>query len=85
MRELATRLTSKGQVTIPQEIRSRLGLKPRDTVVFELEGDAVKIKPARSKVLEGYGAVAPSKRPEDWQEIRAAIEQAIADEAVGEG
>jgi len=41
------RLTSKGQVTIPQEIRERLGLMPRTEVEFEVEGDAVRIRPAR--------------------------------------
>ncbi|MBI2431022.1 MAG: AbrB/MazE/SpoVT family DNA-binding domain-containing protein [Candidatus Levybacteria bacterium] len=84
MRELETRLTQKGQVTIPAEVRSRLGLKPRDRVVFELEDDAVKIKPAASKVLAGYGAVRPRQRPEDWKQVEAEIEQAIAEEAVGE-
>ncbi len=33
-----SRLTQKGQVTIPAEIRARLGLKPRDRVRFEVEG-----------------------------------------------
>jgi AbrB family looped-hinge helix DNA binding protein len=80
MRELETRLTQKGQVTIPVEIRSRLGLKPRDMVCFEIEGDEVKLKPARSKLLEGYGAVSPRKRSENWKRVRAEIEEAVAEE-----
>ena len=32
------RLTSKGQVTIPQEIRERLGLLPQIEVEFEIDG-----------------------------------------------
>ena len=31
---MATRLTSKGQVTIPRAIRERLGVKPGDEVEF---------------------------------------------------
>ena len=31
---MATRLTSKGQVTIPKSIRDRLGVKPGDEVEF---------------------------------------------------
>jgi antitoxin PrlF len=31
---VATRLTSKGQVTIPKSIRERLGVKPGDEVEF---------------------------------------------------
>jgi AbrB family looped-hinge helix DNA binding protein len=41
------RLTSKGQVTIPIEIREQLGLMPNTEVEFEVDGDAVKIRKAR--------------------------------------
>jgi AbrB family looped-hinge helix DNA binding protein len=39
--------TTKGQVTIPQEIRNRLGLLPHTTVEFELAGDHARIRKAR--------------------------------------
>ncbi len=39
-------LTSKGQVTIPQEIRHRLGLRPGTRVVFDVVGDSVRIRRA---------------------------------------
>lgn len=35
-----TRLTSKGQVTIPADIRQKLGVKPGDEVMFvEIDGE----------------------------------------------
>ena len=37
------RLTSKGQVTIPVEIRERLGLVPGTIVDFEVEGETVRM------------------------------------------
>jgi AbrB family looped-hinge helix DNA binding protein len=37
------RITSKGQVTIPIEIRERVGLLPHTEVRFEVEGDTVRI------------------------------------------
>jgi AbrB family looped-hinge helix DNA binding protein len=37
-------ITSKGQVTIPQEIRNRLGLLPQTEVAFELAGDHARIR-----------------------------------------
>ena len=52
------RLTSKGQVTIPQEIRERLGLMPRTEVEFEVEGDAVRIRPARRSRSRGDALIA---------------------------
>lgn len=37
------RITSKGQVTIPQELREQLGLLPNTEVEFEIDGNAVRI------------------------------------------
>jgi AbrB family looped-hinge helix DNA binding protein len=37
------RITSKGQVTIPVEIRERLGLLPHTEVYFEVDGNAARI------------------------------------------
>lgn len=37
-----------GRIALPADIRRSLGLESGDTVLFELEGDEVKIRPARS-------------------------------------
>lgn len=37
------RVTSKGQVTIPQAIRGQLGIQPGSEVAFEVDGEAVRI------------------------------------------
>ena len=37
------RITSKGQVTIPIEIRERVGMLPHTEVLFEVEGNTVRI------------------------------------------
>ena len=37
------RITSKGQVTIPAEIRERAGLLPETEVDFEFDGEVVRI------------------------------------------
>ena len=49
------RITSKGQVTIPVEIRERLGLLPNSEVDFEVEGNAVRIRKARGRRTRGRG------------------------------
>ncbi|CAN5648826.1 AbrB/MazE/SpoVT family DNA-binding domain-containing protein [soil metagenome] len=51
------RITSKGQVTIPQDIRERIGLLPDTEVEFEVEGDAVKIRKARMSQARGLSLV----------------------------
>ncbi|MCX6932574.1 MAG: hypothetical protein B9S26_14445 [Opitutia bacterium Tous-C4FEB] len=40
-------ITSKGQVTIPQRIRNRYGLKPGTAVEFVAEGTKVLLRPAK--------------------------------------
>lgn len=37
------RVTSKGQVTIPLDVRRRLGIEPGSDVDFEIEADAVRL------------------------------------------
>ena len=40
-------ITSKGQVTIPLNVRTRLGLLPHTEVDFELVGDHARIRKAK--------------------------------------
>ena len=40
------KLTSKGQVTIPQALREQFGLQPDTEVTFEPAAEGVLIKPA---------------------------------------
>lgn len=49
------RVTSKGQVTIPIEIREWLGLLPNSEVEFLVEGNAVRIRKARRRKGSGRG------------------------------
>jgi antitoxin PrlF len=40
-------LSSKGQITVPLEIRRRMGLKEGDRVEFVVEGERTIMRPAR--------------------------------------
>lgn len=46
-------ITTKGQVTIPQEIRNRLGLLPHTEVEFELAEDHARIRKVKRQAQEG--------------------------------
>lgn len=50
------RVTSKGQVTIPSEIREKFGLLPDTEVEFIVDGDAVKIERRPDGRRAGRGA-----------------------------
>jgi len=51
------RITSKGQVTIPQEIRVKAGLMPNTEVEFEFDGKTVKIVKVRAARSPSRGRV----------------------------
>lgn len=52
-------ISSKGQVTVPLEIRRRLGLKTGDRVEFVAQGASTVIRPVRSgkNPFEAYAGV----------------------------
>ena len=50
-------ITTKGQVTIPQEIRIRLGLLPHTEVEFELAGDHARIRKTGGDSARGRLAI----------------------------
>ena len=41
------KITSKGQITVPLEVRRVLGVRAGDHLVFEAEGDDVRVRPVR--------------------------------------
>jgi AbrB family looped-hinge helix DNA binding protein len=45
MRALAAKVSSRGQVVLPREIRHRFDIKQGDVILFVLEGDAVRLFP----------------------------------------
>jgi AbrB family looped-hinge helix DNA binding protein len=49
------RITSKGQATIPAEIREQAGLLPQTEVEFEFNGEVVRIVRANTRKGGGRG------------------------------
>ena len=67
-------ITSKGQTTIPGEIRRHLKLKPGDRIEFVVEPDGkVVLVPATVDVRELKGILAPAPRRVSLEEMKAAI------------
>ena len=73
-------MTSKGQLTVPQEIRKRLGLEAGDRVEFVVEEERTVIRPARAEAnpFEKYiGILGPF--PGGDEGIKAWIEDMRSD------
>jgi AbrB family looped-hinge helix DNA binding protein len=55
--EESMKVTTKGQVTIPLEIRERLNIQPGTDVDFVVEGNVVKFAPTRRAQVRGKRVV----------------------------
>jgi AbrB family looped-hinge helix DNA binding protein len=77
-------LTKKSQITLPKPIREFLGVRPGGRVAFVIEGNAVKIIPVRSKLEENFGKIKPTRRPEDFKQIREVVAEEIGKEVMEE-
>ncbi len=55
MTSISAKVTSKGQITLPKEIRELLGVGSGDSVRFEVEGGSVRVYP--QKPLPDFAAM----------------------------
>ena len=78
----AATLTSKGQITIPKQLREALGLKPGDCISFELIGDGVVEMRALTVDLRSLAGMI---KPTRTGVTLADMDQAIADSAAKAG
>ena len=68
--EIAARMSSKGQVTIPKVVRDALGIAEGDSVVFRVEGDrAVLARTTDFLSLAGTIKVPASRRNAAWDDV----------------
>ena len=50
-----SRLTRKGQITLPKEVRKALNLRMGDQVEVTVEGEVAILKPIKKRLDEVYG------------------------------
>ncbi len=65
-------LTSKGQVTIPKEVRDRLGLDTGARLAFRVRDDGiVELSPENVDLMSLYGTVKPPVRGVSVEDMKA--------------
>jgi len=78
------RMTSKGQITVPKEVRLKLNLKPGDRVLFIVEDDgAVRMRAANKDISSLRGILPPPKRKATIEEIEASIARSAVARVLG--
>lgn len=81
MSRYVSRISSKGQVTIPADIRRKLGVSPSDQITFVLtEDEKVEIRPVRYTLESVLGSIEalPNESLDLKREIQEATEEAVA-------
>jgi len=79
-KQLVATLSSKGQITIPIEVRKHLGIDTKAKVAFVIEPSGiVQVSPAKYPDIESLRGIAGKlKKPLSWKEVtRIAHEDAF--------
>jgi AbrB family looped-hinge helix DNA binding protein len=80
-------LSSKGQMTIPKEVRKALNLRPSEKVIIAVEGNQAIIKPLKGNLLDIGGSIKiPRKeKPIDFKKVREELKKRIAKKIAAKG
>ena len=63
MQKQAT-ITSKGQITVPREVRRVLGVRTGDKLLFESDAKGIRVRPVRSQsAFSKYRGIGNSEIP----------------------
>lgn len=77
MKQLMSTLTSKGQITLPVEVRRHLGVAEGDKILFILDDNgAVRMEVPRYTTLESLvGAAGSLREPFTWDQMMDIVNQ----------
>ncbi len=65
LENVTSKLNDNGRIVIPAEIRSKMGIKPGDTLFLTLEGDVLKVESQLARIRriqESMRALIPGDR-----------------------
>jgi AbrB family looped-hinge helix DNA binding protein len=72
-KEVSARVSSKGQVVIPSDVRRRLGLVQGSVLRFVFDADGVRLLPAPGDVRRLKGRLARPAQPVSIDDMNRAI------------
>ncbi len=80
-------LTSKGQMTIPKEVRKALNLRPCEKVIIVVEGNRAILQPLKGNLLDIGGSVRITERekPIEFKKVREEVRKRVAKKTATRG
>ncbi len=80
----SAKITSKGQITLPKEVRKLLDVQSGSVVVFEKEEDRIVIKPAQT-FREFKGILKNKGKASDFKDVRKNAKEYIGEKNISNG
>lgn len=77
---LAAKITSKGQITLPKEVRKLLKVVIGSVIIFEKENEKIFIRPTKT-LLEYRGYLKGKKRQANFDIIREKAKEYLSEKA----
>lgn len=84
------KISSKNQITLPQEMLRNLQVTPRQNVLIDQRGEEIIVKPLRESIVEQTAGsltkyVHPSKLGVPFAKVREETKKMVAEELAKEG
>ncbi len=57
IKESSATITKSGQVTLPVSVRKKLGVKPKDKLIFRIEEGTITVEPEQYTLEQTFGSV----------------------------
>ena len=81
---MTSKITSKGQITLPKEVRKLLNVQEGNIIVFERENDKMVIKSAKT-LRDFKGLLKDTKKEETFEEIRNIVKTSVVKRVIQGG
>ncbi len=78
---LGSKITIKGQTTIPKAVRDQLGIGPGDRLVFVTQDGQIILQGLKQTLSDRRGSIKPKHKPENFDQVRTAVKRRRAQKA----
>jgi AbrB family looped-hinge helix DNA binding protein len=76
---MKTQLSKDWQITIPSEVRHRLGLQEGDELLFIITDNEIRLRPVKRRRLSEFRGILPATRPYPGKAaIRGVVAESLA-------